>query len=997
MMFERLEARRLLTLSVSGTVVNITGTGGNDAIELYQQSGVLYYQNSATGVSSTFSGTFTAVNVTAGGGNDYVRLRRADGTRAVSVPATLSGGLGNDTLIGGEGNDNLIGSDGDDTLDGRGGADILSGGAGFDTADYSSRSDALRITVDASSGANDGAVGEGDNVLTEAVLGGSGADQIFGDAAGNFINGNGGNDTLVGGFGNDTLVGGTGADVIFGQDGNDFLSARETFADQISDGPGTDSASVDNTAAGDPVNDTATNATPPNPPASAFASRLAGRGLRDVAEDDGGFGDLNRYLDNTFDGDGLRTLGLGGDLAEIRGVALQTIDYGEAIVEQIIVVGTAIGPGGDYDAFVARLNGDGSLDGSFGDGAGVVYTDFSDSLAPDDDAATGVIVDQLGRIVITGFITERRDGTAAFENAGDYVIARYLPDGQLDRTFSGDGLARLAAGPAGSDDRAVAIAFQRAAPLQGEPEDFYLVTGTVGGFWSSSFEVADFGTARWRLDGTLDEDFGVRRTDFGRGAPGSTYDYATSLAVEPGTGNYWVGGYTLGVAEDGADFAVTYGIGAVGPIQGLINTFDLGGDDYANGVAATPGGGAILVGRSGERGAILKLANVISPAGTAFVGDGQQFVSLNAVTLDASGLAVAAGQVVAGDESNFLVYRFDTATLDGDGYLAVTDFGGDDLANAVAIQDDGKILAAGRSDASPALARLLPGGESEPIAEVVLEPGEFETFVFEDLPPALVNNIRPLSISGVLNIAGTQTDDEIIVDFDPQTGLLSVSVNGSIQELPIRDITGLFIEALGGNDSVKIDPELTLPVTILGGEGNDSLCGGGGDDSIDGQGGDDLAWGLGGDDELIGGAGSDGLVGGLGNDVLRGGTGRDLLIGGADSDQLSGGEDDDLLIGGTTSFDSSGVSQLAILAEWNSSRSYAQRLANLAGPGSGNGANGNVYLRAGTSTAKTVFDDGRTDDIAGDGGADVFYANVSPRGVNDLLRDLERGERLMKL
>ncbi len=62
-----------------------------------------------------------------GVGNDTVSI-----DSAITVPATLIGGAGNDTLTGGSGDDQIQGNDGNDTLSGGAGIDTLDGGAGND-------------------------------------------------------------------------------------------------------------------------------------------------------------------------------------------------------------------------------------------------------------------------------------------------------------------------------------------------------------------------------------------------------------------------------------------------------------------------------------------------------------------------------------------------------------------------------------------------------------------------------------------------------------------------------------------------------------------------------------------------------------------------------------------------------------------------------------------------------------------------------------------------
>lgn len=54
---------------------------------------------------------------------------------AVSIPATVWGGAGNDYVVGGQGSDVLVGGEGNDRLWGRNGADVIIGGTGKDALD----------------------------------------------------------------------------------------------------------------------------------------------------------------------------------------------------------------------------------------------------------------------------------------------------------------------------------------------------------------------------------------------------------------------------------------------------------------------------------------------------------------------------------------------------------------------------------------------------------------------------------------------------------------------------------------------------------------------------------------------------------------------------------------------------------------------------------------------------------------------------------------------
>src|SRR5262249_45165041 len=131
-----------------------------------------------------------------------------------------------------------------------------------------------------------------------------------------------------------------------------------------------------------------------------------------------------------------------------------------------------------------------------------------------------------------------------------------------------------------------------------------------------------------------------------------------------------------------------------------------------------------------------------------------------------------------------------------------------------------------------------------------------------------------------------------------------------------------------GNNVIQVAGSITLSAWLYAGPGNDLLQGGGGNNV---------------------------LVGGGGNDPLIAGSGRDLLIGGAGAAQLTGNSGDDILIAGTTAFDHNQAALAAVMAEWTSARSYADRVANLSGTGSGPRNNDNVFLIASGPNA-TVFD-----------------------------------------
>ncbi len=126
----------------------------------------------------------------------------------------------------------LIGGMGDDTLAGGPGAQTLDGGPGRDTADYSDRTDPVSVSLDGV--ADDGVAGENDGLVgIENAIGGSAGDELTGNDLANEFDGMGGDDQLSGGIGNDDLTGGPGDDEEFGNAGNDTF--HQGAADDGSD------------------------------------------------------------------------------------------------------------------------------------------------------------------------------------------------------------------------------------------------------------------------------------------------------------------------------------------------------------------------------------------------------------------------------------------------------------------------------------------------------------------------------------------------------------------------------------------------------------------------------------------------------------------------------------------------------------------------------------------------------------------------------------------
>jgi hypothetical protein len=142
---------------------------------------------------------------------------------------------------------------------------------------------------------------------------------------------------------------------------------------------------------------------------------------------------------------------------------------------------------------------------------------------------------------------------------------------------------------------------------------------------------------------------------------------------------------------------------------------------------------------------------------------------------------------------------------------------------------------------------------------------------------------------------------------------------------------------------------------------------------------------------LIGDSQGNILIGGAGADTITGGSGPSLLIGDAGADQVTGGSGGDILIGGSTTFDAMSPANqralMSILAEWQSSDSYATRFADI-DTGTGGGLNGTAKLNFGTT-------------VQADAAANTLTASPSSqaldwffKGTGDTLLNVEAGEHI---
>ncbi len=229
--------------------------------------------------------------------------------------------------------------------------------------------------------------------------------------------------------------------------------------------------------------------------------------------------DSDGILDTTFGVAGIVTTDFYVSNDSAQAIAIQPGDG------KLVVAGFADSQRSDEFA-VARYDTDGSLDtGGFGSPKGWVTTDFAtDSI----DQAFSVAIQADGKIVLAGFVNEGGGGS------DDFAAARYESNGNLDATFSGDGMVVTPIGA--HDDQAYGVAVQ--------PTGKIVLAG-----WSDNKAPSkqDLSLARYTITGTLDTTFGVTgtvSTDLGTINVGSySEDYAYGLAIQADN-KIVVAGYT---------------------------------------------------------------------------------------------------------------------------------------------------------------------------------------------------------------------------------------------------------------------------------------------------------------------------------------------------------------------------------------------------------------------------------------------------------------------
>jgi len=345
---------------------------------------------------------------------------------------------------------------------------------------------------------------------------------------------------------------------------------------------------------------------------------------------------------------------------------------------------TVTGTSGDASAtktFTVTVRGPaGSVDTSFASGKVITTVGVSE------DYAEALAVQPDGKVLVVG--------RSAGATNTDFAVVRYNRDGDLDTGFGTGGKVTTPVN-AGSDE-AYAVALQSDGKI--------LVAGTT----ETTANSYDFALVRYNADGSLDTGFGTGgkvTTPFG-----TSPDKAYAIAVQPdgkivlgGEATVPTYGYDFALVRYNADGSLDTGFGTGGKVTTSLKA-DSGRDVIFSLTQQTVGGQPRIVAVGGDGDFLLARYTSAGALDTTF-GTGGKIVGLFGTVIGsarASALTADGKLVVAGDANDgfALVRLTDTGALDtgfGTGGKVVTQVntGNSDVATALAVQSDGKIVAGG--------------------------------------------------------------------------------------------------------------------------------------------------------------------------------------------------------------------------------------------------------------------------------------------------------------
>lgn len=338
----------------------------------------------------------------------------------------------------------------------------------------------------------------------------------------------------------------------------------------------------------------------------------------------------------------------------------------------------------------------GAIDITFGIG-GRVFSPFEQT-----SQSHVVLIQPDGKIIVGG---------GGFGNSGprDFALVRYLPDGSIDTSFGNSGIVL-------TDMRASEFGGSPDWVTDAEllPDAKIVVVGRAAYNYGAPFDGSLFGIARYFPDGTLDASFSLDGREF---FPGGLHDVPTGIEVQA-DGKLLVAG-TRGRCPDciNPEQFVIVRFNTDGTIDpsfdgdgSVIGRFTPKGDSSGDALALQPDGKIIIAGKANFDFAIArynsdgKLDTNFGNSGMILITDTVFERGTNIIT-EPDGKIVVLGSDITGNESDFIVLRFDPdGTPDntfGVNGRVVTDLTGlADVPHDAVHRPDGKLIVAGISSNS---------------------------------------------------------------------------------------------------------------------------------------------------------------------------------------------------------------------------------------------------------------------------------------------------------
>ncbi|MCX5922125.1 MAG: delta-60 repeat domain-containing protein [Candidatus Dependentiae bacterium] len=361
---------------------------------------------------------------------------------------------------------------------------------------------------------------------------------------------------------------------------------------------------------------------------------------------------------------------------------------------KIVIAGFAVNMGGDSLFALARYNTNGTLDTSFGV-AGIARTSFG---VGSNSSISAVVLQPDGKIVAAG--TANVSGTTYFG------LARYNSNGTLDTSFN----------PSGTIPGTVTIFIAdvsegQAVALQADGKI------VVAGFTITIPAVVSYGAlARYNSDGTLDASFGIGGK--------------ITMLIDTGTRFFDVALQTDGKIV-AAGFSVLAGVTYIALTRYNANgTLDTTSFGTGTGIVTT------LIGTRA------------AASGIALQADGKIVVSGNATVTGIIQSALARYNSDGTLDTNFNPSGTPLGTV-------TTPVGTTSQATKIALQTDGKIVAAGQATITGITQFLLARYTSDGTLDATFSPS--------GMPAGIITTIFDTSTNGKAQSLAIQVDGKIVV------------------------------------------------------------------------------------------------------------------------------------------------------------------------------------------------------------------------------------------